>query len=112
MSHSIIVSNVPIDVSDVSVMRYIREMTGDTPVVHMQPFPDHIHYVNDENGTKTVQIFFGTAEEAALVNTLFQGSNVEGDLARVHALFHEQQTPQAPEFAIPAPRSRIKSLSA
>ncbi|CUS23922.1 LAQU0S12e03048g1_1 [Lachancea quebecensis] len=124
MSHSIIVSNVPVDVSDVSVMRYIREMTGNTPVVHMQPFPDECHYVNDSNATKTLQIFFATAEEAAIANSLFQGSSVEEDLTRVHALFHGDREEHVPRSMAsqgtawndtqteqPVRRSRIKSLS-
>ncbi|SCU93600.1 LAFA_0F17260g1_1 [Lachancea sp. 'fantastica'] len=93
MSHSIIVSNVPEDVSDGSVIRYIREMTGDADVVHMQPFPDQYHYVNDNHGTKTMQVFFATETEAQSANTLFQGLNVEQDLERAQQSFHGASDP-------------------
>ncbi|CEP63798.1 uncharacterized protein LALA0_S09e02740g [Lachancea lanzarotensis] len=95
MSHSIIVSNVPETVSDGSVIRYIREMTGSADVVHMQPFPDQYHYINDNNGTKTMQVFFATESEAQSANTLFQGPNVEQDLERAQQLFHGTSNPSA-----------------
>ncbi|SCU87285.1 LAME_0D09472g1_1 [Lachancea meyersii CBS 8951] len=88
MSHSIIVSNVPEDVSDGSVDRFIREMAGDAAVVHMQPFPDQYHYVNDSNGTKTMQVFFATASEAHSANLLFQSPHIEEDLERAQQSFH------------------------
>ncbi|SCU94642.1 LANO_0E07492g1_1 [Lachancea nothofagi CBS 11611] len=96
MSHSILVSNVPANVSEGSVMRYIREMTGDASVVHMQPFPDQYHHVNDSKNTRTLQIFFETASEAAAVNALFQTSNIEEELAHAHDSFQGNSKTQVP----------------
>ncbi|SCU84699.1 LADA_0D03268g1_1 [Lachancea dasiensis] len=88
-SHSIIVSNVPADVGEGTLMRYVREMTEEgASVVHMQPFPDQYHFMNDSNNTKTWQLFFATSSEAATANMLFQSANAEHDLSTVHDTFN------------------------
>lgn len=87
MSHSIIVSNIPVQVSDVSVLKYIMSGNNDTQyleVLHVQPFPDQYHYINDSKGTKTLQIFFRDEDQAYMASKLFEDAVAMKSLVAIH----------------------------
>lgn len=80
MSQSFIVNNVPSNVSDVTLLRFIRENSAICDVEHIQPFPDGYHHINDKIGTKSIQLFFNNEREAALLKKLFEGEGTSKKL--------------------------------
>lgn len=72
MSQSFVVNNLPSSVTDITLLRFIRENSALCNVEHIQPFPDGYHHINDRTGTKSVQIFFNTDAEGDLLKNLFE----------------------------------------
>ncbi|GAV55133.1 hypothetical protein ZYGR_0AS04560 [Zygosaccharomyces rouxii] len=72
MSQSFVVNNVPSSVTDVTLLRFIRENSALCNVEHIQPFPDAYHHINDKMGTKSVQVFFNDDAEGELLRKLFE----------------------------------------
>ncbi|KAH9199483.1 hypothetical protein LQ764DRAFT_235256, partial [Zygosaccharomyces rouxii] len=71
MSQAFVINNIPSSVSDVTLLRFIRENSALCNVEHIQPFPDAYHHINDKAGTKSVQVFFNNDEEGKLLTKLF-----------------------------------------
>lgn len=80
MSQSLVINNIPSTVTDITLLRFIRENSDLCDVEHMQPFPDAYHHINDTVGTKSVQVFFNTEEEGKMLKKLFED---EGSMRRL-----------------------------
>ncbi|AET40947.1 uncharacterized protein Ecym_7095 [Eremothecium cymbalariae DBVPG len=74
MTHSVIISNIPLEVSNVTVMKFIQ--LNELVVEHIQPFPDEYHHINEEAQTKTLQIFTHDDEGKHLISDLFSDISV------------------------------------
>ncbi|AMD19632.1 HCL519Wp [Eremothecium sinecaudum] len=66
--HSIVVSNIPLAVSNVTVMKFLQ-LHG-LVVEHIQAFPDDYHHVNEVAQTKSLQIFTPREEGKHLISDL------------------------------------------
>ncbi|SCU92049.1 LAMI_0E08526g1_1 [Lachancea mirantina] len=89
-SRSIILSNVPVHVSDAALLRHIKDGAGGSQVrvEHIQPFPDAYHYVNDALATKTLQLIMADEKSAAAAMALFENPTADSELAQTQARFH------------------------
>lgn len=69
--HSIIVSNVPVNINNSTLQQYLK--LHDIEVIII-PFPDEYHHINDIADTKTLQLIVETEEKKAAATALFQSS--------------------------------------
>ncbi|KAH3902256.1 uncharacterized protein SCDLUD_002073 [Saccharomycodes ludwigii] len=75
MSHAIIISNIPVEVTNQTLQSFIE--TGDhrfkgIKVSHIQEFPDVAHSVSADGKTKTIQAFFKHEDDALNAGELFE----------------------------------------
>lgn len=101
MNNSVVISNVPSSVSDVTLLRFIRAHSALCQVEHIQPFPDAYHHVNDVAGTRSVQVFVDANREDEL-RKLFEDESTLDKLVTLQG---------GPQVTVP-PRVRRLSVSA
>lgn len=69
MSHSLIVSNLPVHLNNATLQKYLREKGVEGDIV---AFPDEYHHINDDAKTKTLQLFTKSAEMKVNAASIFQ----------------------------------------
>ncbi|CDO95236.1 unnamed protein product [Kluyveromyces dobzhanskii CBS 2104] len=77
MTHSLIVSNIPVNVNNATLLKFL--ISKDIQVTVL-PFPDEYHHINDDAKTKTLQLITETGDAKVIAAEIFQ------DPACLHAL--------------------------
>lgn len=72
MSHSLIVSNIPIHLNNATLDRYL---TLKGVQVNILAFPDEYHHINDDAKTKTLQLIAETPETKVKAADIFQDTD-------------------------------------
>ncbi|AAS54714.1 AGR224Cp [Eremothecium gossypii ATCC 10895] len=83
MAHSVIVSNIPVEVSNLTVMKFIQ--LNELTVEHIQPFPDEYHHINEAAQTKTLQVFTDDAGKHQ-IGEMFKDDHVTDKLVSLEKL--------------------------
>lgn len=87
MSYSIVVSNIPLYIANVTVMKFIQ--LNNLIVEHIQSFPDEYHHINDDNQTKTLQVFVKDENTRKMARDLFHDPITTERLIQFHSLSEE-----------------------
>lgn len=96
MSSSIIVSNVPLSVSDVTVLKFVKDNDGLCHIKHIQPFPDAYHHINDSASTRSIQLFFDDSKNVARIKKMFENDTTMGKLIELENRLNPAQTSNVP----------------
>lgn len=101
MSSSIVVANIPLSVSDVTLLKFAGEKFKTSPVKHIQPFPDAYHFINEAASSRSVQLFFDDSEDVDAIKRTFEDENtirklieMEKELSASHDLAADFSAPQ------------------
>lgn len=93
---SVVVANIPLSVSDVTLLKFINNTMVGCAVEHIQPFPDAYHYINEAASTRSVQLFFKRSEDVDKIKKTFEDEatmkkliEMEEELSSSHQL-HSQ----------------------
>lgn len=70
MHSSVVVANIPLSVSDVTLLKFCK--TAGCAVEHIQPFPDAYHFINEAASTRSVQLFFKDQEDVGKIKKTFE----------------------------------------
>lgn len=92
MSSSIIISNVPLSVSDVTVLKFVKENDTLCHIKHIQPFPDAYHHINDSASTRSIQLFFDDSKNVARIKKMFEDDMTMGKLVELEKQLNPAQS--------------------
>ncbi|QLL30885.1 hypothetical protein HG536_0A07000 [Torulaspora globosa] len=93
MSSSVVVANIPLSVSDVTLLKFFGKTMKGCTVKHIQPFPDAYHYINEVASTRSVQLFLEGDQEVDVIKKTFEDERtmqqlieMEKELSSTHQL--------------------------
>lgn len=89
----VVVANIPLSVSDVTLLKFFSIKIAGCAVEHIQPFPDAYHYINEAASTRSVQLFFKGPEDVEKIKKIFEDEatmkqliEMEKELSSTHHL--------------------------
>ncbi|QLQ81510.1 hypothetical protein HG537_0F02710 [Torulaspora globosa] len=107
MSSSVVVANIPLSVSDVTLLKFFGNTMKGCIVKHIQPFPDAYHYINEVSSTRSVQLFLEGDQEVDMIKktledekTMQQLIEMEKELSASHQLEANVAAPQVRRMSV------------
>ncbi|QLG71962.1 hypothetical protein HG535_0C03140 [Zygotorulaspora mrakii] len=99
---SLVVSNIPLCVSDVTILKFLNDKSHAAHIEHIQPFPDAYHCINDKASTRCLQLFLKNSDQVNYVKDLFEMDKtldalieIQNDLIRSHKMDNNAMPPSS-----------------
>lgn len=107
MSSSVVVANIPLSVSDVTLLKFVGSTMKGNTIKHIQPFPDAYHYINEVASTRSVQLFLDGTQDVESIKkvlederTMKQLIEMEKELGATHHLEANVAPPQVRRMSV------------
>lgn len=108
MSSSVVVANIPLSVSDVTLLKFFGNTMKGCTVKHIQPFPDAYHYINDVASTRCVQLFIEGDQDVDVIKRTFED---ERTMQKLIEMEKELSSSHQLETNVAAPNVRRLSVT-
>lgn len=103
---SVVVANIPLSVSDVTLLKFFGNTMKGCIVKHIQPFPDAYHYINEVASTRSVQLFLEGEEDVDAIKRTFEDERTMKQLIEM-----EKEMSTSHDLAADIGGSKVRRMS-